>query len=431
MKSLMVVIVAGFMAACVLPMAQAQPDATVQEHEYAAQVHDTQASQEMQDLQKQMRQLQEQMQQLAKRMAELNVARTELARRAAAGTGLFESYTVREGDTLAKIAEKIAGSDKGKIERAIARIKEANELTADRLQVGQKLWVPARSDRPEASVDLPPEIPAVHAIPPISHEAKTPAMPALPAAPHAPQPRVHTNDNRASVELEPQRSVTHLKAGTRVLVENEIGSVKIRTGDEQSCVVVTTVKGWGDTEEQAAEMAKQVEWRITPEDGVLRIKASLSDEARKGDRGGAEVRYEITVPRQTPVEVVQKVGGVKLSGLTGGAQAKVEAGSISAEGLAGDVDLTTRAGSIDVSVPAAASVQINATTKLGSIKNDLPLDVRSQAILRQGHVQHTLGSSAVGTLGSGRDKLNLQVEVGSIKITSPAARPDEEHPSSF
>jgi beta-lactamase regulating signal transducer with metallopeptidase domain len=423
MKSLIVIVIAGFMAACVLPMAQAQPQAGVQDATTVPHVSDTPISQDVQSLQEQMQRLQEQMQQLATRMAELNTARAQVQHEAA-GTGLFERYTVKEGDTLAKIAEKIAGSDQGRIEDTIARIKEANQLTADRVAVGRKLWIPARSGMPENVVD---GTPAILAMPTVPHSPQVD----LPVLPHSPLPPAHTDDNRAAVELEGQYSVTPLKPNMLVRVQNEVGSVKVHAGEDENCTVKATVKGKAETEQQATEVAKKVQIRVTPEDGLLRIGALIPDEARKGDGKGVEIAFEITVPRQTRVEVSQRVGGVKLSDLKGSVSTKVDVGSIAGRNLTGDVEMFTRAGSIDISVPAEASAKVKATTRVGNIKSDLPLDVTNTAILHQGQVRSALGSTASGTLGTGQGKLNLQVEVGSIKITSATSTPKEDRPSEF
>jgi beta-lactamase regulating signal transducer with metallopeptidase domain len=420
MKKLIVVVIAGFMAACVLPMAQAQPAAPV--HETATVPHstDTQMMPEMRDLQTQMRALQEQMQQLARRMGELSNQRAMLQQETA-DIGVLESYTVKEGDTLAKIAEQIAGSDPNKIKGTITWIQKANKLPGDRLRVGQRLLLPGSMpddpNLPSAGHIMPPGS-MIYRLAPGGTDPST-GLHALtpPGAPDLP---------RASVELKGHYSVTAVKPNTVIQIKNEIGSVKVSSGDDQNCTVIAKITGRADTEQEAAEIAKKVQIQVTPQGDKLLIRAVVPDGAWKENGKRMEVAFEITVPRQSRIEVVQQVGNVKLLGIDGHVRAVVETGSITGESLAGNVDLETRVGSITMMMPADASAKIEAATKVGSIKSDVPLDITGTAVLQQGQVQSALGSAATGTLGAGRNKMSLQAEVGSIRITSGRPAPKDE-----
>jgi beta-lactamase regulating signal transducer with metallopeptidase domain/chaperonin cofactor prefoldin len=444
MKTLIVTAVVASMAVCVLPMAQAQPTPVVQEENantVTAQDRD-QLAQDMQNLQRQMKQLEQQRQQfavqmkeLAKRMAELNLDRAELAKRAA-GTGLFQSYTVKEGDTLAKIAEKVAGRDKGKIEDIIARIKEANELT-DGIRTGQKLWVPARSDsfeKPGTEIGVV----APHARATVPHGVVVP-----PVTPHPPAeidmppvPRVamqsisgHAEDLKATVEVTGSYVVKSLQPDTLVRVHNDVGSVTIRGGADNNCTVETKITVKADTEERANEIAQQVLDQVTPTDDMVLITTQIPQEVRDMDHKSIEVTFEITLPRHTRVQVDQKVGDVHLSALDAGAEVRLNVGSILAEDLRGNVDLSTHVGDVKVLVPDDVSTKVKAVTKMGSIESDLPLEVTNAAVLKAGKTKNALGSTASGTLGQGRDKLNVTSQVGSIKITSsPSAISDDGTP---
>lgn len=218
MKRAIVVTLMCLMMACVLPMAQAQPQhesVSTPSAPVAHQVsepppaHTSLSSQgsdsfeqQMDRLRQQMEQLRQQMEQLArqreqlakqqeqwarqqenlaKQMAEMSIQRAHLAGQAAGGTGLFQTYKVQEGDTLAKIAEKVAGGDKAKVEETITQIKEANHLdAADSLKAGQRLWVPARVTSPEA----------VDPVAGVSIPHVPGGLPEGPMGPHVPQANV-------------------------------------------------------------------------------------------------------------------------------------------------------------------------------------------------------------------------------------------------
>jgi hypothetical protein len=71
MKNLIVAVIVGFVAACALPMARAQPVPAARDNTTVSRISGAEATAEMRDLQVQMRVLQEQMQQLRTRMGEL------------------------------------------------------------------------------------------------------------------------------------------------------------------------------------------------------------------------------------------------------------------------------------------------------------------------------------------------------------------------
>ncbi len=80
-----------------------------------------------------------------------------------------ETYTVKSGDNLIKIAKKHGVSVKA--------LKAANNLTTDHIKVGEKLKIPAKT---EAAAPAPaPETTAAPALPPVSSPA-TPAPAATP-----------------------------------------------------------------------------------------------------------------------------------------------------------------------------------------------------------------------------------------------------------
>jgi LysM repeat protein len=68
---------------------------------------------------------------------------TPLSEAGAAATGAAESYTVKTGDTLTRIAKAHGTS--------AAALRDLNGLTTDRINVGQKLKLPVRAAAPEAA----------------------------------------------------------------------------------------------------------------------------------------------------------------------------------------------------------------------------------------------------------------------------------------
>ena len=74
-----------------------------------------------------------------------------------------------------------------------------------------------------------------------------------------------------------------------------------------------------------------------------------------------------------------------------------------------DMDLKTDTGSITVKIPKDSDVNIDAESDVGSIYCDLPLERERET---RGIVEHKI----VGVIGSGRYRIKLKTDVGSIKI---------------
>jgi LysM repeat protein len=100
-------------------------------------------------------------------------ADTGSAAAAAPGSAGGESYAVKSGDTLSKIAKRHGVSLKA--------LKAANNLTTDHIKVGDKLVIPAKGDTSSASTAPAPDNTVAPVMPPM-----TPPAPA--AAPGAPAP---------------------------------------------------------------------------------------------------------------------------------------------------------------------------------------------------------------------------------------------------
>lgn len=65
-----------------------------------------------------------------------------------AGTGGEQTYSVKSGDTLTKIASQFGVT--------IKALRSENNLTTDKIKVGQKLKIPAKASAPAAPAPAPP-----------------------------------------------------------------------------------------------------------------------------------------------------------------------------------------------------------------------------------------------------------------------------------
>ncbi len=377
MKRAFVVTLMALMLACVLPMAQAQPQhKLVPEHAVTVPHQDSEPvaslaapagqssdsfEQQMDRLRQQMEQLQQQMQQLAK-----------------------------QREQLAKQQEQLA-------KQMAERIHAAGVSTPH---------VPGAS--PEGAV-----------VPHVS--VSVPGVPHVPAGPIP-----HTSSYKVETSVEGKYAVKAIKPQTLLKIENGVGSITIRGVDQPDCTIKTVIKAGAATKDRADEMAGQVKIRVTPEDGAVRVGADIPDDLRNNKEGeGIQISFELTVPRHVSVQAAQQVGDIRLSSLAGEVKATTNVGGIHASGLEAGASLVTNVGDIHLTLPPDASVKVNAKVEVGAIRTDV-LDVTGASELKAGGVKVALGSSATGTLGDGRHRVYLKSQVGQIRIqseTSSASRP--------
>jgi len=129
-------------------------------------------------------------------------------------------------------------------------------------------------------------------------------------------------------------------------------------------------------------------------DGMTKLSGVRSDVGLDTAMGGVEVSdvnnshvrvqtldapITLTNVHSEHVEIVSNGGNVRLTNVTGGPRAKVsvstDTGDISYDGDfagGGDYSFMNHNGKIDVTLPATASVDLNATSKNGTVQNEFP-----------------------------------------------------------
>jgi LysM repeat protein len=456
MKRAIVIAIIGLMLVCVLPMARSQPTAAAEDKETpATQRESEQFAQQMKQLEQQMQRLQQQRQLLQQQMQQMNQQMAQLERQRAqfvqdeGGHGVFQTYTVRPGDTLASIAARFSGADASRRKEAIAEIMEANRLTsADQIQVGQKILIPLSADvserirdqlaaterrihdmswalmeaehtlneAPHMIEDAPPHVP--HAVAPMA--PPIPQLGDVPMVGHvAPEPP-------AKAAVDADYVVKALQPGTELQIQNNVGSIKVRPGPGRDGAINVKVEVKETAPKQAEEIAKRVLVKITPQDDKVIVGVEIPDDISKEQRDKIHVYFDLMVPSGINVSAAQNIGHIRLSGLgTSNVQARTNVGTIHVQDLQGKVALAVNVGDIEVVVPADVSAKVSASAKIGAIKSDLPLAITSASVMRAGDVHNALGSTATGVLGAGEGKLDLKTNVGSIKIRSASAMPGD------
>jgi len=210
-------------------------------------------------------------------------------------------------------------------------------------------------------------------------------------------------------------------------IETDVGSVNVIGADVTDCNVTATICAKAFTEKEAKELAEQVKLKLEPAGKILtvRVEKPLSRRCKRS----ISIDFEVTVPKQTGLQLESDVGKIRISDIAGRIEAKTDVGEITCREISGDIDLKTDVGEVEVvyskTAPAARDVVISTdvggidftappdfsaavdiATDVGAIKTDKPIALMGEISKNR----------LKGTIGNGEGKLRLTTDVGSIKI---------------
>lgn len=218
---------------------------------------------------------------------------------------------------------------------------------------------------------------------------------------------------------------TAFEAGSKLIVETNVGSITVTTTDVNECNVIVDILVKAPEKIEAQEIAEQIEISFEKTDQALIIKA---DKPAVDKKRVICISYKIAVPKQTALELETNIGEITISDITEKIEARTNVGSVVCKQISGDVELSTDVGKIYVEYLKTASPKINASVSVdvgnitfiapvnlsatisarsdvGSINTSLPLTVKG-----------TIGKSLRGTIGKGEGDIQLRTDVGTIKI---------------
>jgi Putative adhesin len=127
-----------------------------------------------------------------------------------------------------------------------------------------------------------------------------------------------------------------------------------------------------------------------------------------------DVEYHVRVPPATTVRIVDRVGNIRLTALTGQVTARTGAGRIALTSLSGAVQMSENAGSISGSDMSSATATMH--TNVGSI------DVSFSAAPATVTVATGIGSISLRLPGGVAYAVHASATVGSVRVTVPQAR---------
>ncbi|MBN2129146.1 MAG: DUF4097 family beta strand repeat protein [Sedimentisphaerales bacterium] len=220
---------------------------------------------------------------------------------------------------------------------------------------------------------------------------------------------IHIAGCYPQAEFEKMIELEHpMEASSTLAVSTASGSIDVAGGQTERCHVIATIRARAATEEEAQELAEQVEIRIEPSPGKLQIKA---DRPRSLRNKSLSISYSITVPHETHVECSSASGSVDLADLTGNVNADAASGSVEAVRITGSVRLHTASGSVRAEEVRGGDAHLNSAS--GS--------VRLLQASEMGRCELHAASGRVAAEHIDADSVSLHTASGSVHLTEARA----------
>ncbi len=221
-----------------------------------------------------------------------------------------------------------------------------------------------------------------------------------------------------------------MRSGTTLVVSTASGSIEAVGQETDQAAVTAKISVRAATEEEAQELARQVEIRFQEAGERLEIKA---DQPKLLSRQSISISYSIRMPQQAGIECESASGSLKVQDLTGNVRARTASGSVEAARICGAVHLHSASGSVqgnhfsggDVELDTASgSVRLSDASQVGTCRAH-----SSSGSVRVEHVQAdsiVIDSSSGGVTGEDINcsRLNATSQSGSVSTAFSPSAPD-------
>lgn len=222
------------------------------------------------------------------------------------------------------------------------------------------------------------------------------------------------------------RLIKPFKPGGQFEAVTHNGSIRAAGIDHQTCELLATITGRGQTVEDAEKVAESINISLVTRGNDLVVKL---DRPSQLEQRYYSIDYDVKLPPDTGLEfqthngsiVVENIighlnisthnGGIECSGVSGQVHAQTHNGSVKISYAPRALDpvdtmVTTHNGSIEITVPQKMSATLNASTHNGKIKVNRQISV--SGIIDKNNLS--------GKIGTGAGNLYLKTHNGAITI---------------
>ena len=169
--------------------------------------------------------------------------------------------------------------------------------------------------------------------------------------------------------------------GRRIEIHNIYGSVEVEPGREDAIVVEVTLRIRAIDREEAGRMEPNFYFTIERRNGTYVIDSNR-DDLISSHRRRFRSSLRVHVPRDSEIEVDNRYGTVKITGLTGALQVRNKFGGTTVRGIDGDVRIDDGYGAIvgeDVSGDITVTNEF-ASVDMHRVSGDVSVDTKFGAV---------------------------------------------------
>lgn len=199
------------------------------------------------------------------------------------------------------------------------------------------------------------------------------------------------------------------------------GGIRVRGWDRSDVVLRARVVGYGDTDEEARQMASEV--RIETGGGEIRARGP-----QRTEDSYWSVSFELNVPQSSQLKLRTVNGGISVRDLRGTVTFRANNGGVRLENVGGEfrgetnngglnidlngtrwdgsgLDVETHNGGVNLTMPADYSAELETGTTNGRLRVDFPI-----------MVQGLIGRQLTTTLGAGGPKIRAMTYNGGVNV---------------
>ncbi len=217
-----------------------------------------------------------------------------------------------------------------------------------------------------------------------------------------------------------------MPAGATLAVSTPSGSIHAKGEETDEAHVVATIQARAATEEEARDLAEQVEIRFEEAANRLALKA---DVPVLHNHRSISISYQIAMPRQAGIECDSASGSIDVAGLEGNVKAHSASGSVKAGHIKGSVRLTSASGSVRCEKveggdayldTASGGVRLSDASNLGACELHSSSGSAAASHVQAGSIRASSASGSVVLTDAQAKTINLHSSSGSVKAESVA-----------
>jgi len=229
---------------------------------------------------------------------------------------------------------------------------------------------------------------------------------------------IHTSGWWPRAQAERTVELEHpLESGGTLVAGTASGSIHLTGQTVEAVHVVATITAYAANEEEAQDLAEQVEIGFESSGSTLEIKA---DRPPQKHPQSVSISYQIVAPRQIHVRCSSASGSLHVSDFEGNVNAQAASGSVEAANITGSVDLRSASGS------ARCETVREGDVRLGSASGGVRLSDATQI----GTCDLHAASGSVKARNIEAESIKLRSASGSVTLSDARAQKIDLHSSS-